>query len=183
MVLHGKALGHAKVQRLPIDASAPPAAVLLTQISAQGMPSGGTRDAVVSFALAKAKASARIGEARTSACGGEDVVSDLTYPTWADEMVSLDAATAAQAASCPPPERPLELTVQVWDDATLLGSANLRLESAAGRVDGLDLASGEQLTSPRDAPLQVSFTFRIPGWIEADLTAPSPSTWSAVKAA
>ena len=111
MVLHSKLVGHALAAPLPIDSKLR-TAIHISRISAIGIPGSGSRHAAVSFYLVNV-ANAKVSEGRTCGCGGEDVVLDLTRPTWTDELVPLDAGSE-------PVARPIELTVKLWDDAELL---------------------------------------------------------------
>ena len=91
MVLHSKLVGHALAAPLPIDSKLR-TAVHISRISATGLPGSGSRHAAVSFSLVNV-ANAKVSEGRTCGCGGEDVVLDLTRPTWTDELVTLDAGS------------------------------------------------------------------------------------------
>ena len=161
MVLHSKLVGHALAAPLPIDSKLR-TAVHISRISATGLPGSGSRHAAVSFSLVNV-ANAKVSEGRTCGCGGEDVVVDLTRPTWTDELVTLDAGSE-------PVARPIELTVKLWDDAELLGSATILLQYAMGKVEELRLTPEKGVEqSSVTGHMKLCFVFRVPAWVDEDL--------------
>lgn len=157
------------------------AQVFLSRVSAE--MHGGLASPRVRVAFSLVHLSANDGPSSldkcTLECGRMGYDTDLTQPSWPDEMVVLDGM-GTDSIMAPLP-RPLELRVKLCDEGRVLGTATLHLSEASGHVAQLSLGvpadvAAEAVTAGSldvmlDFSLEllasVSFSYCVAPWIEA----------------